>query len=227
MSTDVPDEIRRYRLADQAYEVIRGRILERRLLPGDRLSVPQLAEELGLSRTPVREAVQRIVNEGLGVERAHRGAVVIGFELEDLRSVYAVREVLEGLSARLAAGSDDVELVPDLRVLLDAHAAAIGSGREPDVIRADLRFHARVLAGAGNPSLSQALDPILGRVNIAMLAGDLRDWPRSAVREHQRILSAIAAGDADLADDLAREHVRLVRDRLWARLTSGASIPTR
>ncbi|RLV50429.1 GntR family transcriptional regulator [Nocardioides mangrovicus] len=213
--------IRPVRLADQAYEAIRLRIVDRRLGPGEHLSVPALAEELGLSRSPVREAVQRLVAEGLGIEQPHRGAVVVGFTGTELAQAYAVREVLEGLSARLAAravAGGDSRLVEDLRRLVDQHEAAVRSGVADDVIRADLRFHGRLLQGADNLSLTKALDPLLSRVSVAMRAGDLSTWPASAVREHRRILTAVTAGDEDLAEERAREHIRLVRDRLVRRL---------
>lgn len=216
---DADDVVVPRRLADQAYEVLRNRVLARRLLPGDRLSVPRLAADLGLSRSPVREAVQRLVAEGLGVEQVHRGAVVADLTLDDLAQVYAVREVLEGLAARLAATRKADDLVADLRTLVAEHADAVASGSEADVIRADLRFHGRILEASGNPSLQSALGPILGRVQIAMLAGDLQAWPKAAVTEHRRILSAIAAGDEARAEAAAREHVVLVRDRLHRRLS--------
>lgn len=218
---DVPAEvpkIQRQRLADQAYAVLRTRILERELLPGQRLSVPQLAVELGLSRSPVREAVQRLVAEGLGIEQMHRGAVVAGVEAGDLEEMYEVRAVLEGLSARRAAAHVNPELVADLNDLLDQHAAAIDAKSEPDIIRADLRFHDRILAASGSGHLSRALSPILGRANLAMLAGDLSSWPRDAVQEHRAVLDAIATGDQEAAEANARLHIRLVNRRLQARL---------
>ncbi len=103
MTVDDRPVISRQRLADQVYAVLRGQILARELVPGDHLSVPVLAESLGLSRSPVREAVQRLVVEGLAVEEFHRGARVAGVDADDLADVYAVRGVLEGLAAALVA----------------------------------------------------------------------------------------------------------------------------
>jgi DNA-binding GntR family transcriptional regulator len=210
--------IQRQRLADQAYEILRARILERELQPGQRLSVPQLAGELGLSRSPVREAVQRLVAEGLGVEQVHRGAVVAGFGADEVDEMYELRAVLEGLSARRAAARVAPGLVSDLTALLTDHSKAIKFGSEPDIVRADLRFHSRILEAADSLHLSRALTPIIGRANLAMLAGDLRAWPKEAVREHRRVLQAIKAGDESAAEESARLHIELVQQRLRRRL---------
>lgn len=216
-SVPVPG-IQRQRLADQVYDVLRSRILERQLLPGERLSVPKLAVELGLSRSPVREAVQRLVAEGLGVEQIHRGAAVASVEPAELDEMYEIRSLLEGLAARRAAVLVGTTLVADLDALLTEHAAAIDARSEPDIIRADLGFHARILEASGSDYLSHVLGPILGRANLAMLAGDLASWPKEAVEEHRAILNAITAGDQKAAERNARRHIEQVHRRLLGRL---------
>lgn len=214
-------EIRRLRLADQVYEILRARILARQLQPGQRLSVPKLADELGLSRSPVREAVQRLVAEGLGTEQMHRGAVVAGIEAGEVGDMYELRSVLEGLAARRAATRTTPALVTELTGLLEEHAAAITAQAEADIVRADLRFHSRILQAADSSHLTRALGPILGRANLAMLAGDLSTWPKQAVREHRSVLTAIASGDPAAAEKAARRHIELVAERLERRLRKG------
>jgi DNA-binding GntR family transcriptional regulator len=217
--------IQRQRLADQAYDVLREQILRRELQPGQRLSVPRIATELGLSRSPVREAVQRLVSEGLGVEQVHRGAVVAGVDPRELDEMYEIRARLEGLAARRAAARSDSALVADLGDLLERHVAAIEQQSEPEIIRADLAFHARVLEAADSGHLTRVLNPILGRANLAMLAGDLRVWPLDAVVEHRAVLEGIAAGNQDLAEAAARSHVEKVHDRLGSRLADHPQEP--
>jgi DNA-binding GntR family transcriptional regulator len=205
--------ISRQRLADQVYDVLRGRILARSLVPGDRLSVPVLAVELHLSRSPVREAVQRLVVEGLAEEEFHRGARVAGVDAEDLADVFAVRGALEGLAARLAAAGDTVALVAALRSSIADHTAAIRAEDEPAIIAADQAFHQALLVAADNRHLDRALGPLLGRAQVAMLSGDLSRWPRKAVAEHKAIVAAIRDGDAQAADRAARDHVAAVLSR--------------
>ncbi|WP_162260844.1 GntR family transcriptional regulator [Nocardioides sp. Soil805] len=205
--------ISRQRLADQVYAVLRGQILARELVPGDHLSVPVLAETLGLSRSPVREAVQRLVVEGLAVEEFHRGARVAGVDATDLADVYAVRGVLEGLAARLAAGRRDAALLTVLRASVAEHGAAIKAGDEQAIIAADQAFHQAVLDAARNEHLTRALGPLLGRAQVAMLSGDLSRWPRKALAEHRAILAAIRMGDAEAAQAAASAHVQAVLTR--------------
>jgi DNA-binding GntR family transcriptional regulator len=205
--------ISRQRLADQVYAVLRGQILARELVPGDHLSVPVLAESLGLSRSPVREAVQRLVVEGLAVEEFHRGARIAGVEADDLADVYAVRGVLEGLAASLVADHHDAALLAALRASISDHGEAIKVGDEQAIIVADQAFHQTVLDAAGNEHLTRALGPLLGRAQVAMLSGDLSRWPRKALTEHRAILAAIRAGDADAAAAAASAHVRAVLTR--------------
>jgi len=213
-------EIQRDRLADQIYEVLKDRILNRQLLPGQKLSVPMLAQELGLSRSPVREAVQRLVYEGLSTDKPRQGAVVAAAQASELLGLYQVRAVLEGLASAMAAERVTLELVDELHQLMAAHQAAFESGDGAGVIRADMRFHRRIASAAANPELFHILDPIYGRASIAMLAGDLEIWPRKALTEHQAILRAIEAGDVKVARQRSEGHILRVRQRLVRKLTS-------
>ncbi|HEX3004213.1 MAG TPA: GntR family transcriptional regulator [Angustibacter sp.] len=216
-------EIRRERLADQAYEILRDRILRRELLPGQRLSVPELARELELSRSPVREAVQRLVSQGLGTERPRQGAVVAVADVHEIHDLYAVRAVLEGLSAALATAVAGPGFVAELEELLDAQRAAFEAGDGAGVIRADIAFHRRMATASGNAELVRVLDPVHGRSAIAMLAGELRSWPERAMAEHRSIIDAVAANDPVAARQRSEEHVLLVRSRLLGKLADEVS----
>lgn len=209
--------IQRSRLADQAYEVLKERILTREMLPGHRLSVPAIAEELGLSRSPVREAVQRLVQEGLGTERPHSGAVVAAADLQSLVHLYLVRAELEGLSCELAAGAEDPDLIADLEALQDDHEAAHEAGRRSQMIRSDVDFHARVLHAAGNPELTRMLEPVLQRMLLGMLEADSA-WPVHAMAEHRSVIAALRAADALVARESMTAHVLRVRNDLAAKL---------
>lgn len=217
----MPRIIQRTRLADQAYEVLRERILTGSLAAGARLSVPALAEELELSRSPVREAVQRLVQEGLGTERPHSGAVVATPDLASLAALYEVRAVLEGLSAESAARSGDEGLVADLERLHAAHAKAFRRRSHAAVIEADIAFHRRILVAAGNPELTRVLAPILERMALAMAAGELTSWPEEALAEHEAVLDALRAGEAPRARRAMVGHVTRVRKALLGKLREG------
>lgn len=216
--------IHRSRLADQAYELLKERILTRQLLPGQRLSVPAIAEDLGLSRSPVREAVQRLVQEGLGTERPHSGAVVASADLRALVDLYLVRAELEGLSAQLASQSDDQQLVSDLESIQEGHEQAHETRTRSQMIRADVQFHERVLQSAGNAELTRMLDPVLQRMLLAMLEAD-RHWPVQAIVEHREIIAALRCGDAERARRCMTAHVLRVRTDMMNKLRQEAATP--
>lgn len=209
--------IQRSRLADQVYELLKERILTRQLLPGERLSVPALAHELQLSRSPVREAVQRLVQEGLGTERPHSGAVVASADLRALIDLYLVRAELEGLSCQLAAAASDDQLITELEAIQDEHEAAHDAGTRSQMIRADVDFHARVARAADNPELTRMLEPVLQRMLLGMLEAD-RDWPVQAMAEHRGIIAALRAGDPSEARRCMVAHVLRVRTDMETKL---------
>lgn len=216
--------IQRSRLADQAYELLKERILSRELLPGQRLSVPAIAAELELSRSPVREAVQRLIQEGLGTERPHSGAVVASAELPALVELYVVRAELEGLSAALAARTRDSGLVADLEAIQAEHEAAHARGARSQMIRADVAFHERVLRAAGNRELVRILEPVLQRMMLGMLEAD-RTWSLNAMAEHRNVIAALGAHDPDAARRCMVAHILRVRQDMQDKLRQEADAP--
>jgi DNA-binding GntR family transcriptional regulator len=202
-------------LADRAYGKIRDAILSNMMAPGAALSVPELARQLKISRSPVREAVQRLIYDGLAVHVPYRGAEVSSVAVEDMCQLYVVREVLEGLAARLATERVDAAGVRKLRQILEAHEKVVSSGDEASHIQFDMAYHRFIRELAGNPHLSDLLNKIQGKAHLALhqlWRGE--EGPRLAVEEHKRILDAIAGGDPDAAERAARAHIVRLRNRL-------------
>lgn len=208
----------RARVGDWAYGQLRSAILAGKLAPEDRLSVPSLAEDLRVSRSPVREAVFRLVREGLAVDIPHRGAVVASYGLVELAGVYEIREVLEGLAARLAADRCSPALVGELRQTFERHRAAVARGDQPAHLEEDARFHALTRQAAAHEWLMELLDQISGKIHLAMLSTSAISGGREqAIADHERILIAIERGDETEAEIAARSHVGRLRERLLAR----------
>ncbi|WP_068016479.1 GntR family transcriptional regulator [Nocardia mexicana] len=203
-------------LTDSAYEALKTAIFRNQLAPGTPLSVPELARQLAVSRTPVREAVQRLIHEGLAVHAPHRGAQVSQVGIDDLRELYVVREMLEGLAARLATERLDAGGLQGLRAIVDEHERALSAGADQAThIELDVRFHRRVREIAANPHLTAALEPIAGRSHIALHSlWRNADAPRLALDEHARIVADMATGDPELAEAAARRHISRLRTRL-------------
>lgn len=201
-------------LADQAYAVVRDAILSHALPPGARLSVPEIARQLSISRSPAREAIARIQHEGLAEFVPHRGAVVSRIDLDSLVEIYDIREVLEGLAARLAARRES-ELADELQALWERHKRAVEADDEVLHVQLDTAFHQRIREAAGNQRLAEALERLQGQIRIAMTTTARRGGGRrTALREHGAIIDAIRSGSGDFAEEVARQHIRRLRQSL-------------
>lgn len=202
----------RKRATDEVYEMLRNAILSRRLLPGARLSVPGLAEQLGVSRSPVREAVQKLVQQGLATEEVHRGAVVASFDRASILRLYEFREGLEALAARLACERASGEELDELTAILREHSDALDHSDFRRHMELDKRFHAGIRRATGNEHLESALEKVQDMVTIAMLSADVR-WPKHALAEHEAILEALRSRSPEQAAAAATRHIaRLRRD---------------
>ncbi|WP_370965417.1 GntR family transcriptional regulator [Amycolatopsis sp. cg9] len=188
---------------------LRERILTGRLRPGDRLVERELAEDLGVSRVPVREAIRALEAEGFLVEQSARRIVVRQLARVDVEELFDVREALEGLAAGLAAArAGAAELKRLDRALADA-ARATARGDAARIAAFNSRFHDEIVAIAGNALLTTMLQPLEGR--LRWLTSQNEHWTE-LLDEHRRLYEAIASGDAERAKASAVEHVRVNRE---------------
>lgn len=204
------------RIADEVHARLRDEIIDGSRPAGMRLSVPAIAERFRVSRSPVRDAVLRLIQDRLAKEEPRRGAVVASIGLEELAALYEVREVLEGLAARLAVENAGRRLVRALREVLTEHEDAVSGEDLKRHTEADMRFHALIREAAGNSEAIRLLEEIQTRVRLAMRTTSHTAGPRRAMADHQAILRAIDAGDAEAAEAAARAHVARLREALLA-----------
>ena len=173
--------------------------------PGDRLVESELADRFGVSRTPVREALQRLETQGM-LTRDGRSLIVASLDHTQLAELYVVRGELEGLAARLAARHAAPEEVRVLRDMLDADQALVN---DPAALsRANRRFHKQIHLASHNRFLVRQLD--LVHRSMALLASTslaAEGRGRGALEEHAAIVAAIEAGDGDAADRALRDHI--------------------
>ncbi|MQY02678.1 GntR family transcriptional regulator [Actinomadura macrotermitis] len=205
-------------LADQAYRRLRAAIVERRLPPGTRLSVPDVARRLGVSRSPAREAIAQIVGDGLATFAPRKGAVVATVTLADLREIYEIREVLEGLAARLAASRITEGELDGLREVARRHREAIEAGDVARHMDLDQEFHLRIRRIARNGRLLEPLERFQAQVRIAM--DTTRRSPGGmpqALAEHELIIARLAGRDPEGAEASARAHIIRLRRELVSR----------
>lgn len=173
--------------------------------PGDRLVESELAERFGVSRTPVREALQRLETQSL-LARDGRSLIVASLDHNQMAELYVVRSELEGLAARLAARHATAEEVRVLREMVDADNALVGN---PGALaRANRRFHKQIHLASHNRYLVQQLD-LVHRSMALMATSSLAVEGRGTIaqQEHDQIVQRIEARDEDGADDALRTHI--------------------
>lgn len=204
------------RVGEVLYRTLRDRIVAGELRPGTRLSIPALAEEFSVSRSPVRDAVIRLVHESLAAETMNRGAVVARIEGEELVSLYEAREALEWAATRLACEKYTGALRRRLLALLTEHREVAASGDFARHIELDAAFHREIRQAAGSPVLARMLDGIQGRVMLAMRSTSITGGMTQAVNDHQAIFEALGSGDPEAAAEAARAHIRRLKELLRA-----------
>ncbi|BBY87780.1 GntR family transcriptional regulator [Mycolicibacterium murale] len=208
--TAVSDHARRP-LREHAYDELRARIVGLELAPGTRLIERDLAEELAVSRIPLREAMQRLQQDGLVVVVPRQGAIVSPFTVDDVRDLFDVRESLEVLAARLAAERADQAGLDALEAQLDTAREATRNQDRPAIAAANAGFHTLIVDLAANPLLESMLRPLGARTQwLFHLTGD-RD-PGVQCLEHEELLAAIADHDPDRAAESAFHHVHSGRE---------------
>ena len=196
-------------MADRAYAVIRDRLIMLDIRPNDPLDDRALAQELGVGRTPVREALNRLVLERLVVTYPRRGTFATGVDIADLAGISEIRAQLEPLAARRAAEHASRATRAELADLASRTAALdVGTLDRTELMRWDLTVHRAIYRAASNPHLEDVLiryDNLATRIFCLFL--DKLPTVDEHVGEHVDLLRTIADGQADRAEELAREHV--------------------
>jgi len=195
--------------ADAAYAALHERITNGVIKPGERIREVAIVEEFGLSRTPVREALQRLESEGLLEHLPHRGMVVKQLDHQAVTELYLMREVLEGTAAGMAAKHASDAEIASLYDMLEEQT--IQHRERPDSVEAaqlNKIFHKALYRGAHNRYLFSMLQmltidlALLGRTTLS-----LDGRVSKSVKEHRLILDAIAAHDPEAASEAARAHI--------------------
>ena len=201
-------------LRDQTYDIIKNMIILREIEPGKKINEEHIAKEIQVSRTPIREALCRLENEGIVTIIPRRGAFVSDLTENNVREILLIREVLEGLVVRLAVENMDAKTLQKLSKAI----AKVSSIPEEDrdlinYTRSEVDFHSILLSASNNQMLKNMMEMVNAHLQIIRLRTVvIPERAQKTVKEHQQILKAIEKGDADSAEDLMRKHVRSVRE---------------
>lgn len=193
-------------LRDKIAAEIRHAILSGRFTPGERLVEERLAEEYGVSRNPVREAIRSLASEGLVEVTARRGAVVMSLSSQEAQELLEVRATLEGANAKLAARRRDPVILKRLQSVFDRGSEAIASGSLDRLLVLNDEFH-ECLALAGHNRVMADLMKTLRARSAPLFHGMEPRFTRQSWEEHAGILRAVLDGDDELSSLLAYRHV--------------------
>ncbi|KAA0594358.1 DNA-binding GntR family transcriptional regulator [Azospirillum lipoferum] len=201
--------IRRETLHHGAVAELRAMILSGELRPGNRVPEVQLCEQLGISRTPLREALRVLAAEGLVELRPHRGAVVTPIDPKEIAAVFEVMEALEALAGSLCCQRGTLEEFAELDRLHAQLHARFDAGDRPAYFMTDRRIHIRIVAMARNPSLEATYAGFASKILRARsLANDDAERWRNSLGEHDGFMAAFRQRDAAAAGSLLAAHSR-------------------
>jgi GntR family transcriptional regulator, rspAB operon transcriptional repressor len=216
----------RRKVTDWVYEELREAIIGLRLQPGEPLREAAIADQLGVSKTPVREALSRLEQEGLVETASFKGAVVSGYSQEDLREIYQLRELLEGAAARFAAESMHSATLHALESLVSEGRRLRDAGDTAEL--ADLlgEFDRVVFDQVENRRIRGLIENLQAHLTrVGRLTEEIPGRVDASVDEHERIVAAIRARDADGAERAMREHIRSVLGDQLDAMPGGGSAP--
>jgi DNA-binding GntR family transcriptional regulator len=205
-------------LVDDAYRKLKDAIRENDFSPGYQGSEQEIASRLGMSRTPVHEAVIRLQEEGLVRVLPRRGVVVCAISAVDMREIYGVIIALEAAAAELLAERPSQERLSTARELEAANKAMENALKKDDLItwaKADESFHKLLIEHSGNQRLLRMYHTIMDQSHRArMITLRIRPKPEGSVREHRAIVDAIKKGSPSEARELAKQHRVRARNQL-------------
>ncbi|HHW57606.1 MAG TPA: GntR family transcriptional regulator [Clostridia bacterium] len=196
-------------LRDVVFDYMKNAIITGKLQPGERLMEVQLAEKLGVSRTPVREAIRKLELEGLVVMVPRKGAYVADLDAKDLLNVLEVRSSLEGLAASLAAERITDEEIEKLKKIVEEFRLKMEEGDNEALVKLDKEFHDLIFAASRNDKLMQIMNNLqehVHRFRVKYINDEKK--AKKIYQEHKKIAEVITSRDTEAARRWAEKHIR-------------------
>jgi DNA-binding GntR family transcriptional regulator len=217
--------------SDKAYEVLKQRVVAGSYAPGAQLKEEHIARELDISRTPIRAALKRLVEDGLATADAGRGVRVAEWTDFDIRETYELRGLLEGHAAELAArrgGAALADLLDQLNDEMERAIAKGGSGLAERLQEINGRFHRAILEASGSPRLRGMLAGLIDMPIVirSHFISTMEDKVQS-LRHHRELAAAVRVGDAELARQVMQLHLRIALHRFRLRRSEFGAKGTR
>ena len=204
-------------ISDQVFDELEREILSGAYERDEILTEIRLSEQLGVSRTPIREAVRRLAQEHI-IELTSKGARVIGISKEDIADICEIRLRLEGMAARWAAERADEAGIAALKEIVDLQEFYPQKGDAESINNADSNFHQTLYALCGSISMRDTLEPLHRKLlKYRRVSVSTQSRAQKSLEEHRAIFDAIAAHDGERAEQLTVQHVQNARDSILQR----------
>src|SRR5271170_7307825 len=213
-------------MTDVAYEQLKAAIVELRIPPGERLREAAIAQGLNVSKTPVREALARLEQDGLVELSSFKSAVVTQYTAQDLREIYELREIIEVATARSSAESMSDKGLAGLGRIARECVRLDEQGGGPELVRLISEFDTVLFGEVSNQRIRAILDNLADHLaRIGLLTAEIPGRCAASVREHAQIYEAIERRDSEAAERFMRQHIRSVRDDQLRALPGPGSPP--
>jgi DNA-binding GntR family transcriptional regulator len=215
-------KLRRSSLSEDAYTFIRKLFLSgTRYNPGDKISVEELSRELGVSRTPLWGAINRLEAEGVVEVVPRLGVYLIDYDPQRMLDMYLVREALEGVAARALASKITNAQIEILESQVEAQRKYLKAGQTERYYSAVVQFHETIVEFVGNPTLQKILASIYAQVRAMRVQRNYQPTnPPDSCEDHEKLLEAFRKRDGNLAEREARTHLRALTDDIRKRMQS-------
>ncbi|WP_416143654.1 GntR family transcriptional regulator [Planococcus koreensis] len=207
---------------NSVYEYLYNAIRTGEIKPGQTLTERGLAEKIGVSRTPVREAIRKLEEQGIVTHEPHKGVKVITLSVGKVAQLYDVRELLEGLAARKLAERHTPEGISELARLIDKAEQEAVANNVHELARINSEFHLTLARLSGNVYLEAIMNMLQTQIGLMMSASlSTSGRPLQNISEHKMLIDAIRSGDGEFAESIAKHHVRNAREHAMQKLTEG------
>jgi DNA-binding GntR family transcriptional regulator len=200
----------RSNLNAQVYDILKEMIADRRFEPGSYINVEKLTQELGVSRTPIWEAIRRLEQEGIVIHTPHKGVQLKELTRKMAIELYEVRETMEALAARLAAERVSKEVLVEMEQCLEEQTVIVNQDDAVGYSRSDHHFHLLVYRSCRNDLLTEILEGL--RYKALPLAFRLAPYFKDFLQLHKELLQSFTKRDAQAAEKIMRTHNRLMLD---------------
>jgi len=202
-------------LSGKVFEELERRILAGELAPGENLIEMKLSAELGVSRTPIREAIRMLEQKDLVKIIPNKGAAVLGIEYKDLLDVYTIRSYIEGLAAKWAAINITDEQIKELREIVDLQEFYFIKGQNDQINDLDGRFHEKIFDYCNSRTLQRMLKELHRLIkHFRKISISVGNRAEKAIAEHRQICEAICNHDDELAEKLTVLHINNAKENL-------------